>query len=306
VVETATTYEPYGEVLQQTGTSETVYGFTGEQEDSATGLLYLRARYYSPYLNHFHSRDPFSGFVKRPVSQNGYNYANGNPVRWRDPSGHVVECSATGGGCGGGYWQPPDEPQVVEISPGLEIIIMPPHSDPPPINENLAKSLGYVNAGVDLAEAGTSIVGLLGCAPARGLQVVLSGVDIGLAGMASYYDGETGLVTLHPSLPEIYMLGQDPIFTAAEAGLVVVAQNILLAAGTATGTVPGVVGGYVAGQGVDIATSLGSAVHDVARAEGVIPTWFAIGMYWDSTAPTRIPLVGWNQPVAVIVIYQQD
>ena len=29
VVETATTYEPYGEVLQQTGTSGTVYGFTG-------------------------------------------------------------------------------------------------------------------------------------------------------------------------------------------------------------------------------------------------------------------------------------
>jgi YD repeat-containing protein len=39
VVETATTYSPYGEILEQTGTSGTVYGFTGEQEDSATGLL---------------------------------------------------------------------------------------------------------------------------------------------------------------------------------------------------------------------------------------------------------------------------
>jgi hypothetical protein len=37
VVDTATTYSPYGEVLKQAGTSGTDYGFTGEQEDSATG-----------------------------------------------------------------------------------------------------------------------------------------------------------------------------------------------------------------------------------------------------------------------------
>lgn len=41
------TYSPYGEVLAQTGTSGTVYGFIGEQEDGATRLLYLRARYYN-------------------------------------------------------------------------------------------------------------------------------------------------------------------------------------------------------------------------------------------------------------------
>lgn len=34
-------YEPYGEVLNTTGTGTSVYGFTGEQRD-ATGLEYLR------------------------------------------------------------------------------------------------------------------------------------------------------------------------------------------------------------------------------------------------------------------------
>ncbi|MCA9993977.1 MAG: hypothetical protein KDE29_23515, partial [Anaerolineales bacterium] len=42
VVETTTTYEPYGKLLAQTGSSGTTYGFTGEQEDAATGLVYLR------------------------------------------------------------------------------------------------------------------------------------------------------------------------------------------------------------------------------------------------------------------------
>jgi hypothetical protein len=52
-VETVTIYSPYGELLAQTGDSGTTYGFTVEQHDGATGLLYLRARYYNPYLRHF-------------------------------------------------------------------------------------------------------------------------------------------------------------------------------------------------------------------------------------------------------------
>ncbi|MBE2197139.1 MAG: RHS repeat-associated core domain-containing protein, partial [Anaerolinea sp.] len=67
-LQTTTTYEPYGKLLVQTGTSGTTYGFTGEQEDAATGLVYLRARYYNPSLKVFISRDPFSGWLARDVS----------------------------------------------------------------------------------------------------------------------------------------------------------------------------------------------------------------------------------------------
>ena len=91
VVETTTTYEPYGKLLAQTGSSGTTYGFTGEQEDAATGLVYLRARYYSPELHGFQMKDPFSGYGTLPVSQNGYNYANGNPINHTDPSGLCAE-----------------------------------------------------------------------------------------------------------------------------------------------------------------------------------------------------------------------
>jgi len=87
VVATATTYSPYGEVLQQTGTSGTVYGFSGEQEDGTTGLLYLRARYYSPKLKVFQSRDPWEGSGWRPGTLNYYVYVHNNPVRLVDSSG---------------------------------------------------------------------------------------------------------------------------------------------------------------------------------------------------------------------------
>ncbi|MBL8161402.1 MAG: hypothetical protein JNJ61_05400 [Anaerolineae bacterium] len=43
-----------------TATSQTPYGFTGELTDS-NGLVYLRARYYSPALGVFASQDPFEG-----------------------------------------------------------------------------------------------------------------------------------------------------------------------------------------------------------------------------------------------------
>ncbi|HSM57843.1 MAG TPA: RHS repeat-associated core domain-containing protein [Candidatus Sulfomarinibacteraceae bacterium] len=88
VVETATTYSPYGEVLAQTGASGTAYGFTGEQEDSATGLLYLRARYYSVELKTFMSRDPWEGTGWRPATLNYYTYVFNNPTRYIDSTGY--------------------------------------------------------------------------------------------------------------------------------------------------------------------------------------------------------------------------
>ncbi len=44
-------YDPYGNVMSQSGSATSVFGYTGEQWDAATGLEYLRARYYSSYLN---------------------------------------------------------------------------------------------------------------------------------------------------------------------------------------------------------------------------------------------------------------
>ncbi|MCP5094729.1 MAG: hypothetical protein GY943_04170 [Chloroflexi bacterium] len=91
VVETTSTYEPFGSLLVQTGISGTTYGFTGEQEDGATELVYLRARYYNSSLKQFQSRDLFSGYDMLPSSQNGHNYVHGNPINYIDPLGLCIE-----------------------------------------------------------------------------------------------------------------------------------------------------------------------------------------------------------------------
>jgi RHS repeat-associated protein len=90
-VETVTTYSPYGKLLAQAGASGTTYGYTGEQHDGATGLVYLRARYYDADLKVFLTRDPFPGAPTIPASQHPYTYVHNNPVNLTDPSGNCAE-----------------------------------------------------------------------------------------------------------------------------------------------------------------------------------------------------------------------
>lgn len=61
--------------------------FQSEQKDNEGGLTYLRARYYDPTLGRFTSLDPVSGAASNPASQNGYNYANNDPINLSDPTG---------------------------------------------------------------------------------------------------------------------------------------------------------------------------------------------------------------------------
>lgn len=63
------------------------YGYTGEETDDETGLIYLRARYYDPGLGRFISADPFWGRLEEPASQNRYVYVQNNPLLYTDPSG---------------------------------------------------------------------------------------------------------------------------------------------------------------------------------------------------------------------------
>jgi RHS repeat-associated protein len=86
-IDSATTYEPYGKLLARSGDSGTVYGYTGEQHDGATGLVYLRARYYNPTLRLFMSEDPWAGDLTRPHSLHNWSYTENNPTNFVDPSG---------------------------------------------------------------------------------------------------------------------------------------------------------------------------------------------------------------------------
>jgi len=83
-------YDPYGAILQQQGVIPSPLGFAGEWHDSATGLQYLRARWYQPATGRFTQVDPFPGVLSLPATQHPYQYALNNPLRYTDPSGESV------------------------------------------------------------------------------------------------------------------------------------------------------------------------------------------------------------------------
>jgi RHS repeat-associated protein len=87
----ANAYEPYGTLSQTAGSAQTSYGFTGEFTDPS-GMVYLRARYYSSGDGRFLTRDTWEGNTNVPVTYNKWAYANANPIMYTDPTG---QCSSS-------------------------------------------------------------------------------------------------------------------------------------------------------------------------------------------------------------------
>ena len=85
-------FSPFGVPLGESGGEP--YGFTGEQWDASTGLVFLRARYYDAKTGRFVSKDPLLGYVHAPRSQHPYVYTWNNPVRLTDPNGQQVSAAA--------------------------------------------------------------------------------------------------------------------------------------------------------------------------------------------------------------------
>lgn len=78
----AFSYGAYGMMSAKSGTQTTPLGYTGQYTNSESGLQYLRARVFDPVTGQFLTRDPLMGATASP-----YAYANGNPLRYVDPSG---------------------------------------------------------------------------------------------------------------------------------------------------------------------------------------------------------------------------
>jgi RHS repeat-associated protein len=84
-------YDPFGSVTVSGEASDNTFQYTGRENDG-TGLYYYRARYYSPELQRFISRDPI-GLSGGDV--NFYRYVGNDPVKFRDSLGLQ---------CGPGVW----------------------------------------------------------------------------------------------------------------------------------------------------------------------------------------------------------
>jgi RHS repeat-associated protein len=81
------TYDAFGQLIDQAGSSENSFLYTGEQFDPNAGFYYLRARYYDQGVGRFLTADPYQGRMHEPVTLHKYLYAHANPVMSSDPSG---------------------------------------------------------------------------------------------------------------------------------------------------------------------------------------------------------------------------
>ena len=80
-------YRPWGEKKDHPIQLADDVGYTGHQDDVATGLTYMQARYYDPVVGRFMATDPVQ-FDGSNVAQFGrYSYAIGNPFKYVDPDG---------------------------------------------------------------------------------------------------------------------------------------------------------------------------------------------------------------------------
>jgi RHS repeat-associated protein len=149
--------DEWGTPTTTTGSSTQPFRFTGEPRD-ATGLTFLRARYYDPSLGRFMSRDALAGSVSSPSSLNRFAYAENRPTSNVDHSGR--SSSQVLGGCSA------SDPCVPILSCFYYVCLVTPYSNP-------ASSWNYCPADCQAASAQeTLVLGLLTAATYGGYQAV--------------------------------------------------------------------------------------------------------------------------------------
>lgn len=108
-------YYPFGEEATDPGLSAEAAKYTGHDRDfhhpstpidtddpddqdglrtTYDDLDYMHARYHSPHLGRMLSPDPIMAGFPNPQTLNRYAYVIGNPLKYIDPTGMVIECSS--------------------------------------------------------------------------------------------------------------------------------------------------------------------------------------------------------------------
>jgi len=82
------TYEAFGILIDQTGSTPNDFLFAGEQFDRDLGLYDDRARYLNVATGRFWTMDTFEGTEFDPLSLHKYLYCGSSPVDHVDPTGH--------------------------------------------------------------------------------------------------------------------------------------------------------------------------------------------------------------------------
>ncbi len=84
-------HRPWGEKKDHPTQLADDVGYTGHQNDIATGLTYMQARYYDPEIGRSYAVDPVQYTGSNSTKFGKYTYARNNPFRFVDPDGRDDE-----------------------------------------------------------------------------------------------------------------------------------------------------------------------------------------------------------------------
>lgn len=170
-------YTAYGE---SDGTLAFLLGFNAEPQQQGWYMLGRGYRAYSPYLKRFNRPDSESPFGEGGL--NPYIYCQGNPVRFHDPSGHIVRETPE-------YYYPPPPP--------------PPPPKPKKQGGGWMKWLGVAVAAVFMVYSAVTMPWSLGVS-APAMVTAIKGLALQGAALAMQV---VGTVTEDPTLQMITMIG---------------------------------------------------------------------------------------------------
>jgi len=83
-----TEYLPYGETFQQEGEIKFAAKYNGQALDEESDLYYYNARHYDPEIARFVTADSVIDGATSVKGWNRYMYVGGNPIMYKDPTGH--------------------------------------------------------------------------------------------------------------------------------------------------------------------------------------------------------------------------
>ncbi|TGL62923.1 SpvB/TcaC N-terminal domain-containing protein [Leptospira sarikeiensis] len=83
-------YEPYGEAFVQRGNQDFDPKYNSQELDKETNFYFYNARYYDPQIARFTSADSVIDGAVDTQGWNRFSYVKGNPINYKDPTGHCV------------------------------------------------------------------------------------------------------------------------------------------------------------------------------------------------------------------------
>jgi RHS repeat-associated protein len=182
-------YLPFGAERLTPDIGETDFGFTGQRDLAAVGLMDYNARFYDAGIGRFASADSIVPSLGNPQALNRFSYVENRPVNSIDPSGHIP-CYDPALSCGFPTGKTPPQTQnptcsSLYCSPIYTANPSPSRGDP--IEQNLntttvvIKPISIANASDPMEEAGEFIVYFAGTGPAGALvysaEVIALAVD---------------------------------------------------------------------------------------------------------------------------------